>query len=72
MPLAPVSRRELVARLHRLGFTGPFAGGKHEYLRRDSLKLRIPNPHEDDIGVPLLRRLLRQAGLSEGEWENAR
>ena len=26
----PIKRRELVSCLRRLGFTGPFAGGKHE------------------------------------------
>ena len=57
--------------MHRLGFTGPFSGDKHEFLRRDTLKLRIPNPHESDIGVPLLRRMLRQAGVSEEQWESA-
>ena len=28
----------------------------------------IPNPHEGDVGVGLLRRLLRQAGVSREEW----
>jgi hypothetical protein len=28
----------------------------------------IPNPHEGDISVGLLARLLRQAGVSREEW----
>jgi hypothetical protein len=30
--------------------------------------LTIPNPHKKDIGVPLLIRILRQAGISRNEW----
>jgi predicted RNA binding protein YcfA (HicA-like mRNA interferase family) len=66
--LAPVSSRELVQRLRELGFEGPFAGGRHPQMHRGQLTLIIPNPHEGDIGVGLLSRLLRQAGISRAEW----
>ena len=67
----PLSRRELVARLRALGFAGPFSGGKHEFMIRDRLRLRIPNPHGRDVPAPLVRRMLREAGISEDEWELA-
>ena len=35
-------------------------------------RVRIPNPHHGDIGVPLLRELLRVAGITDAEWEQAR
>jgi predicted RNA binding protein YcfA (HicA-like mRNA interferase family) len=66
--LSPVSRKELVQRLRELGFEGPFAGGRHPQMRRGDLTLIIPNPHEGDIGVGFLQRLLRQAGVSREEW----
>ncbi len=66
--LTPVSNRELVQRLRELGFEGPYAGGRHPQMRRGDLTLVIPNPHEGDIGVGLLRRILRQAGISRQEW----
>ena len=31
--------------------------------------LRIPNPHESDIGVGLLTRILKQAGVLRQDWE---
>jgi len=37
-------------------------------MRRDDVTVIIPNPHEGDIGVGLLKRLLRQAGVSREEW----
>jgi len=37
-------------------------------MRKGDLTLIIPNPHEGDIGVGLLSRLLRQANLSRAEW----
>ena len=68
-PFGPVSRDQLVAYLRRLGFDGPHAGGKHQYMVRDRLRLRLPNPHQGDIGRDLLARILRQAGISRDEWE---
>lgn len=36
-------------------------------LRRGTLKLRVPNPHVGDIGISLLKEILKQAGISEDE-----
>jgi predicted RNA binding protein YcfA (HicA-like mRNA interferase family) len=64
--LHPISWSDLVRRLRGLGFEGPFAGGNHPQMRRGDATI-IPNPHEGDIGVGFLRRLLRQAGISREE-----
>lgn len=69
--LSPVSRRELVRKLRRLGFDGPFPGGKHEWMQRGGLRLIIPNPHPGSIDPGLIRRILRQAGISIDEWTRA-
>ena len=65
----PISRRELIGFLKQIGFSGPYAGGKHQYLVKGELKLYIPNPHDDDIGRELLSRILRQAGIDRDDWE---
>jgi predicted RNA binding protein YcfA (HicA-like mRNA interferase family) len=70
--LSPVKWSELVKRLRALGFEGPFAGGKHPYMVRGGLVLRIPNPHRREIGPDLLARILRQAGVSRREWQRAK
>ncbi|OGR95013.1 MAG: hypothetical protein A2V88_10060 [Elusimicrobia bacterium RBG_16_66_12] len=64
----PLKRRELIRRLRDTGFKGPYSGSKHQFLVRGTLKLRIPNPHEGDIGEPLLREILRQAGIDPKTW----
>jgi predicted RNA binding protein YcfA (HicA-like mRNA interferase family) len=64
-----VSRRERVDTFRKLGFDGPYSGGKHQFMFRDDVTVRIPNPHRGDIGVALLSRILRQAGISRDEWE---
>ncbi len=66
--LIPVSHKELVRKLKSLGFEGPYYGGKHPYMVKNDLVLTIPNPHKSDIGVPLLTRILKQAGISRGQW----
>jgi predicted RNA binding protein YcfA (HicA-like mRNA interferase family) len=66
--LAPVTWSDLVRRLRALGFVGPYAGGRHPQMRRDDVTVIIPNPHEGDIGVGLLTRLLRQAGVTREDW----
>jgi hypothetical protein len=53
--LRPVSRRELIRKLKSLGFDGPFPGGKHHWMRRDGLRVTIPNPHGGAIDSGLIR-----------------
>ncbi len=65
----PLQRSDLVHYLRQLGFTGPYSGGKHQFMKRDDLALRLPNPHGNDIDVSLLNRLLREAGIDCDEWE---
>lgn len=69
--LKPVSHRELVARLKRLGFEGPYAGGKHLLMVRGDLRLVLPNVHGADISVSLLSRILRQANISREKWNSS-
>lgn len=66
--LTPISWNKLIRCLHHLGFEGPYRGGKHPYMIKGDLVLTIPNPHRRDIGVGLLSRLLRQAGISREQW----
>lgn len=61
----PISRRELIRALRAVGF----AGGKHQFMVQSDIVLTIPNPHGGDIGVGLLARVLRHAGVSRVEWE---
>jgi len=69
--LAGVSRRDLIQRLRKLRFEGPFAGGRHEFMVRGAIRLILPNPHRQEIGPDLLTRLLRQAGISREDWFSA-
>lgn len=68
--LGPVKRTDLIFFLRRLGFDGPFRGGKHQYMSRGGSRLILPNPHQSDIGTELLARILRQADISRSEWEH--
>ena len=68
----PTTRTELVRCLHQLGFEGPYPGGKHQFMVKDDLRLRIPNPHQTEIGRNLLRCVLREGGISLAEWEDLR
>ncbi len=66
--LKPVSWRELVNRLKKFGFEGPYQSGKHPYMIRGNLTLTIPNPHSKDISIDLLSRILKQAEIDKEEW----
>ena len=68
-PFGPVKRRDLLRCLKQLGFEGPFSGGRHQFVVKGDVTLRVPNPHQSDIGRDLLARILRQAGISRQEWE---
>ncbi len=68
--IGPISRKDLIACLRRLGFEPPVSGGDHQYMKGRGRKLRLPNPHGEDIGRGFLLRILRQAGIEREEWES--
>ena len=66
--LSPVSFSKLVRKLKALDFEGPFTGGKHLFMVKGDMRLTIPNPHRQDIGVDLLKKILKQGGIQRDEW----
>ena len=69
--LSPVSREDLIRRPGFLGFEGPYAGSRHQFMIRGTRRLALPNPHRGTIGLDLLARIIREAGVSRDEWESA-
>ena len=67
--LNPVNRRILIKKLRKIEFIGPFPATRHEYMKRSSQKIFIPNPHGKDIGIPLLKRTIKQVGISEKNFK---
>ncbi len=67
----PVKHREMLRRFRALGWDGPFQKGKHPFLWKSGVRLTIPNPHQGDIDWHLMKRILRQAGISSDEWDQA-
>lgn len=68
-PFGPIKRKNLVRYFKQYGFEGPYSGGKHQFMVKDDITIRIPNPHQGDIGRDLLTRILRQAGISKKDWQ---
>lgn len=69
-PFKPISRSDLIRALRKAGFEGPFSGAKHQFMQRGEKTVRLPNPHQGDVGKELLSRILKQAGISREEWES--
>ncbi len=69
-PVGPVKRRDLLAGLRSLGYHGPLAGKRHQFMRRAERTVRPPNPHRGEISRGLLVRILREAGISREQWES--
>ena len=71
-PLSPTTKVVLIRQLRKLGWEGPKTSKGHDYMVKGRRKVHIPNRHQrKDIGVPLLREILKQAGVSREEWLNA-
>lgn len=67
-----ISRKELIRKFRALGYSGPFSGGKHQFMKKGQKKIRIPNPQgSGDIHIGLVKEILRQAGIRNDEWDNA-
>ncbi|MBI2888477.1 MAG: type II toxin-antitoxin system HicA family toxin [Candidatus Liptonbacteria bacterium] len=67
-----ISWRKLVQKFRRSGFEGPYSGGKHLFMVKGNLKVRVPNPHRGDISPHLVAEILRQAGIESKEWDELR
>jgi predicted RNA binding protein YcfA (HicA-like mRNA interferase family) len=68
----PIARKDLIRKFKNLGFSGPYSGGRHQFMVKEEFKIRVPNPHQaGDISDTLLSEILRQAGISKDEWRKA-
>src|SRR3990167_8700422 len=54
--LKNISWRNLVRNFRKLGYDGPFSGGRHFFMIKSAFKIHIPNPHRGDISKALLRK----------------
>jgi hypothetical protein len=55
MPVfGPIKRKDLVRFLKKLDYSGPYSGGKHQFMIKEDTTLYLPNPHQSDIGIGLL------------------
>ncbi len=67
--LTPLSAREVIRKLRALGFEGPYAGGRHSRMVHPLTQTVIPSSiHRKDMGVGLIREIIRQAGTTPDEW----
>jgi len=46
-----------------------FIPDQNIFMMKNDITVRIPNPHEGDIGRELLSRILRQAKIDKPVWE---
>ncbi len=54
-----------------LGFDGPYPGSDHEYMVKGDIFVIIPNPHREDIGIDLIRKILKRAEIDRDDWFSA-
>lgn len=68
--LQPLSRRTLIKKLKKLGFNGPYSGTRHQYVEYGKKRIFIPNPHGSDIGVPLIKQIIKQLEIDRDDFIN--
>jgi hypothetical protein len=70
----PLKRRDFVRKLRALGFDGPFAGTRHQFMVFRQHRQTIPSHPE--YSVPQIRMLVRQVesilerSISLDEWNS--
>lgn len=68
--LSPIGARELISLLEKQGFRQIRQKGSHVRLEHtDGRKTTIPVHAGENIGVGLLRKILRDANISRNEFE---
>jgi hypothetical protein len=59
----------MIRRLKNWDLRAPTPAAKHQFMTKGHQTLRLPNPHQADIGRELLARILRQGEIDKAEWE---
>ena len=73
MKLVPVSGEELIKILHRKGFVVKRQKGSHVQLEDESgRRVTVPIHPGREIGIGLLRKILRDTEISLGEYGELR
>jgi len=69
--LTPLKPNEVMRKLRALGYNGPIPGGRHVHMVHHASHKVIPVPSHGnkDVGVGLLRKIVRDAGISVDEWQ---
>ncbi|EKD29481.1 MAG: hypothetical protein ACD_78C00388G0001 [uncultured bacterium (gcode 4)] len=59
--LKPLSRKEFIRKLRLLWFEWPYEWGKHQFFRKNSFKITIPNVHSGkELGKPIVHKLCQE------------
>jgi len=66
--LSPLPRKVLIKKLRKFGFSGPYSGTRHQYMKRNSEKIFVPNPHGKDVGLPIIKKIICQFKISNQEF----
>lgn len=68
--LSPEKPLVVIQKLRRLGYEGPFGGGRHVFMRHPESRIKISVPVHGgrDIPVGTLAAIIKQAGISAEEW----
>jgi len=66
--LTPVSARECIRVLQRIGFVIDRQTGSHITLIRDNPRGRVTVPNHKELKVGMLRRIINDAGLTVEEF----
>jgi len=68
--LTPLKPDKVIKKLRRIGFNGPFPGGKH--IRMVSSKtgkvIPIPAHKGKEVSIGLIREIINEIGISKKEW----
>jgi len=68
--LTPLKPGDVIKKLRKIGFSGPFPGGKH--IRMVNLKtgkvIPIPVHKGKEVSIGLIREIINEIGISRKEW----
>lgn len=68
--LSPISAKELIKILEKQGFEVVHQKGSHVRLKHsDSRRTTVPMHSGENVGVGLLRKILRDVNISRNEFE---
>ncbi|MFA6256574.1 MAG: type II toxin-antitoxin system HicA family toxin [Candidatus Absconditabacterales bacterium] len=66
--ITPLKFREVCEKLKKIGFEGPYGGGKHPIMDNGTIVIPVPHHGGKDVATQTIEEIIHSVGVNKDEW----